>query len=76
MEITFDPPKDITVVPEIKKTVDKITVIELKDQPERKTVIAVTVEAGIITLWKGDTYDAIGQWTDADVVARINEIYK
>lgn len=28
-----------------------------------------------IILWSGDAYDAIGQWTDADVQSRIAEIF-
>lgn len=28
-----------------------------------------------LTLWEGDTYDTIGQWTDTDVDNRITEIF-
>ena len=76
MEITFETPKDITIVSEIKRTTNKITILELKDRPNNKIVSAATAEVGVITLWQGEAYDAIGQWTDADVIARINEIYK
>ena len=75
MEITFDSPKDITVVSEVKKTIDKITITELKDRPQAKIVIAATREAGVIVLWQGEAYDAIGQWTDTDVINRITELY-
>jgi hypothetical protein len=40
-----------------------------------KKVIAHTSEFGSVVLWEGDAYDAIGQWTDLDVTARIKEIY-
>jgi len=76
MEITFNPAKDITVVAEMKRTIDKINIIEVIDAPERKTVIAMTQELGRIILWEGEAYNTIGQWTDTDVVNRINEIYK
>ena len=76
MEIIFNPAKDVTVVAEIKKTIDKITVLDITDSPNNKTVTATTMELGRITLWEGTAYDAIGQWTDTDVEARINEIYK
>lgn len=75
MEVIFDTPKDIIVVPEVKKTFEKITVLDIVDSPNFKTVIAVTIELGRITLWEGDAYDTIGQWTDTDVVNRILEMY-
>jgi hypothetical protein len=76
MEITFNPAKDVTVVAEMKRTIDKITVLDITDSPNNKSVVATTMELGRITLWEGESYDAIGQWTDTDVVNRINEIYK
>jgi hypothetical protein len=75
MEIQLSSPKDITVIKEVKKTVDKITVFEITDNPIRKSVIAKTSQIGPITLWEGDDYDAIGQWTDTDAINRINELY-
>ena len=76
MEITFTTPKSVVVVAEMKRTVTKLTIMDITDSPDRKTVIAMTREAGRITLWEGAAYDAIGQWTDADVVTRIKAIYK
>jgi hypothetical protein len=76
MEITFTAPKDIVVVSEMKRTIDKIVITDVIDSPQRKTVVAMTMELGSIMLWEGTAYDAIGQWTDADVINRINEIYK
>lgn len=74
MKITFETPKEVVVVKELKRTVDEITVTEVVDYPERKSVKAFTSELGVIDLWEGAAYDAIGQWTDADVIARITEI--
>lgn len=76
MKITFKSPKEIVVVKEIKKTIPEININEIVDNAERKTVRAFTKELGAITLWEGAAYDAIGQWTDASVLKRINEIYK
>ena len=75
MEITFNPPKDIVRVPEVRTMVSTITIMEMVDSPQRKTVYITTRELGRISLWEGAAYDAIGQWTDADVEARLNELY-
>jgi len=75
MEITFDPPKNITVVPEMKRTIGTITVMDITDSPNMKTVVATTMELGRVILWEGAAYDTIGQWTDTDVENRIKEIY-
>ena len=75
MEIQFSTPKDIVVVKERKTTIEKITVLELADLPSKKQVTAKTIELGIIVLWKDAEYDAIGQWTDADVINKLNELY-
>jgi hypothetical protein len=75
MKITLNQARTIVTSPEKTKTTDKITILQLIDNPSRKIVTAITAEIGTITLWKGDDYDAIGQWTDVDVIAKIKEIY-
>ena len=75
MEVKFTTPKNIVIVPELKKTFESITINEIVDSVERKTVIARTNEIGQIVLWKDSAYNAIGQWTDDDVVKRINELF-
>jgi len=75
MEITLSNPKEITVTQARVKTITTITVMEMSDNPKRKTVTAQTMELGTIQLWKDAEYDAIGQWTDTDVTNRIKEIY-
>lgn len=75
MEITFNAPKEITIRERQSSVVDKIEILQLIDIPINKTVLAATREVGRITLWEGDAYDAIGQWTDQDVINRINELY-
>jgi hypothetical protein len=75
MEIQFSTPKDVVVVKERKTTIEKITVLELIDLPSKKQVTAKTIELGILVLWKDAEYDAIGQWTDTDVINKLNELY-
>jgi len=75
MEITFASPKEIVVIPQQKQIVDKITIFSIHDYPEKKLVQANSREIGVILLWQGESYDAIGQWTDTDVINRINELY-
>jgi hypothetical protein len=75
MQIQFTNPTDVVVVTEKKVTIEKLTINELVDLPTRKMVVAKTSEVGTIILWKDADYDAIGQWTDTDVIARISELY-
>lgn len=76
MKITFETPKEIVIIQELKRTIEELTIEEVIDNNFRKEVKAHTKELGIITLWTGDAYDAIGEWTDADVVNRVKELYK
>ena len=83
MQINLTNPKEIitaakiiTVSPEKTVTVTSIEVTNMLDDPINKKVYASTKEVGTIILWEGAAYDAIGQWTDADVTARIQEIYE
>lgn len=75
MEIVFDTPKELVVTPEVKQSFTSITVTSIIDMPIRRLVVANTTEGFQITLWDGDDYISIGQWTDTDVLNRINEIY-
>lgn len=74
MKITFETPKEIVVVQELKRTFEEVTIEEVVDNPSRKEVKAFTRELGILVLWSGEAYDLAGQWTDADVVARVTEL--
>lgn len=75
MKITLGTPVDVVTVPEQKKTISELTIQQMIDNPNRKIVTILTVEIGRIVLWEGADYDAIGQWTDADVISRINTLY-
>jgi len=75
MEITFNAPTDITIVPELKRTYNSIIIEQMVEYPEQKRVAVQIREIGMVTLWQGAAYDAIGQWTDTDVENRLKEIY-
>ena len=76
MEITFSAPKDVVVTPEVKKTIEKLTIIQMTDNPQNKIVTALIKEVGLVVIWKDEEYDSIGQWTDKDVIAKLKKIYK
>jgi hypothetical protein len=66
------------VLKEIPATQIKISQLNIKqivDEAENKRVVAFTDKLSRIVLWEGVAYDAIGQWTDTDVQARIIELY-
>lgn len=75
MKIELNKATEVVVVTEKKISVEEITINEIIDLPIRKMVVAKTKEVGQVILWKDADYDAIGQWTDSDVVARISELY-
>lgn len=72
MKIILDNPTDIVVVKERKITISEIEIIEVVDNPTQKSVTATT-SVGAFLLWKGQAYDSIGQWTDADVIEEIKQ---
>jgi hypothetical protein len=74
MKIKLDTEKELVLVKEIKKTIKEITIRELKDLPEQKRVEAYTDEIGLVVLWEGEAYDAIGQWTDTDVINKLKSL--
>jgi hypothetical protein len=74
MKVILDTQKEVVVVKEIKKTITELTILELKDSPEQKKVQAFVQELGLVTLWQGEEYDAIGQWTDTDVINKLKSL--
>jgi hypothetical protein len=74
MIITLETEKEVVLVKEVKRAIKEITVLELKDLPEQKRVEVFTKELGIILLWEGEAYDAIGQWTDTDVINKLKSL--
>lgn len=74
MKIILDKEKEVVVVKELKKTITEITVNQVTDLPEQKRVEVYTNELGIVILWEGAEYDAIGQWTDTDVINKLKSL--
>ena len=76
LTIQFSEPKTLKTYPARQIIADKMVITMLIDDPIKKMVIATTQGyPDRIVLWQDDDYDAIGQWTDADVINRIKEIY-
>ena len=68
MVVNFNNPKNPAIT--------KVTVKRVVDNNEKKKVTAHVKEfSGKITLWEGDAYTTIGQWTYTDVQNRLLEIY-
>jgi hypothetical protein len=74
--LTINLPSEIVVkhIPAYTLKASKIEVSSVTDDSVTKKVIAIT-NLGKIVLWEGDAYDAIGQWTDADVHNKLVELY-
>jgi hypothetical protein len=76
MKIELNKAKKIVTQQEKSKEVSTLTVVRMVDLPKKKVVRAFVEEIdGPIVLWEGAAYDAIGQWTDANVQARLTELY-
>lgn len=56
-------------------TASELNVAAVVDNPRTKVVLVHFLEfRDPLVLWSGGAYDAAGQWTDADVAARIAEL--
>jgi len=76
MKINLQNPKKVVLQAERSKTISTITIERVVDLPKKKMVRCFTEELEEpVVLWEGAAYDAIGQWTDADVQARLTELY-
>ena len=75
MKITLNTPVDAVIVSEQKKTITELTIQQMIDNPNQKVIAVGTLELGRIVLWKDEEYDAIGQWTDADVENKLKAMY-
>lgn len=67
--VVYNPPAPAPI------TYEQIEVINMIDDPVNK-IVTVFINQGdrSYVLWRGDNYDAIGQWTDADVATRLKEL--
>lgn len=59
-------------------TISQVEIFAITDRGGDRTVTAdISIEnfgSRTVTLWSGDDYDIIGQWTDDDAVKRTKEI--
>lgn len=74
LNVALDGTYDIITRPAETKKLSNVTITRMIDMPTAKVVKVATLELGDLILWTGDEYDAIGQWTDADVQARIKAL--
>ena len=76
MQINLTTPRKIVLQEEKSKTLETITVDRIVDRPNEKVVRVFIQELdGPIVLWEGDQYTAIGQWTDQQVLEKLQELY-
>jgi hypothetical protein len=76
MKITLETPKEQILVQEVKKSITTLTVQRMVDLPAKKEVKVFVKElTEPVVLWSGADYDAVGQWTDADVEAKLIELF-
>ena len=76
MQISLSNPKKVVLQEEKSKTVTTLTVSRIVDLPKKKMVRAFVEELDEpVVLGEGAAYDAVGQWTDANVEARLTELY-
>lgn len=76
MEINLNSPKKVVLQEEKSKDITKLTVVRVVDLPKQKVVRCFCEELDeAVLLWEGAAYDAIGQWSDTDVVSRLTELY-
>lgn len=76
MEISLPTPKEQVLVQEVKKSITKLTIQRMVDLPAKKEVRVFVKELkDPVVLWTGEAYDEVGQWTDADVQAKLLELF-
>ena len=66
------------VITQQQVTSSAYQITDVTDNPVQKSVVArVTVGPGAInffTVWSGESYDQIGQWTDTDLVNAVTPL--
>jgi hypothetical protein len=72
--INFDEPVTESVIGGNTLKTKKILIAKIIDNPGSKTVAVMTHKNKLYVLWKGDAYDAIGNWTNEQVESRVREL--
>jgi len=81
-EIILDVPKRVTIQTQQEVAIDAVRVIKgvlQEDWVSVKVPVNLYAENGdcqtkLLTLWEGEAYTAIGQYTDTDIDNRIKEL--
>ena len=72
LEITFDEILSMSLAgTPIKRS--SVFIRSINDNPNTKTVSVILDTNKNVVLWKGDAYDAIGNWTNEQVVTKTKE---
>jgi len=78
MILNLEEPKEIVVAPAIPQQtimIDKIEVLTISDDLSSvKAAVIVNDYSKVITLWEGEEYENIGDWTQEQANARIIEL--
>jgi hypothetical protein len=79
MTITLSQAKTTTITPAVAAVTVSVTEVELVSisdncATEVKAVIKVAGKGRVLVLWKDADYTAIGDWTQAQANARIEEL--
>jgi hypothetical protein len=76
LTVELPQPKTVKALGNKNVEITKIEIFEMIDNPVKKEVwVSCRNHPTRILLWKGDAYDAIGQWTNTDVTNRVLELY-
>jgi hypothetical protein len=70
-------PTEVVVkeIPALQIKTSSLEVLSVQDIPSMKKIVARTKELGDVVLWESDSYERVGQWTDADVETRLIELF-
>jgi hypothetical protein len=79
MKIKLNTPKKIVLIKEVSVQADTVTVnhtIDNGSSVEAEITFSLGEQSQVQTwtLWDGQDYINIGQWTDEDVIKRLNEL--
>lgn len=72
--VEFETPVIEMVIGGVPQRTKKISIAKIIDNPSTRTVAVMTLKNRLFVLWKGDAYDAIGNWTNEQIVERVKEL--
>jgi hypothetical protein len=72
--VTFDTPVVVKEIGTVEIKSKDIEIQKVIDNSAIKTVAVMTTDNRLFKLWVGAAYDAIGNWTDQQVINRVKEL--